>query len=80
VSHGRNLPHQSKRAASDLEAVFDYIARDSLRVASAFIDRVLKAIEGLKTFPHRNVVAGQQQSEPGALTACAILPHILSGD
>jgi toxin ParE1/3/4 len=49
----------TKRVASDLEKIFDTIAKDSSENASAFVDRILDSIETLKVFPHRNVVDGQ---------------------
>jgi toxin ParE1/3/4 len=48
----------AKRVAADLSVIFDYIAKDSPRNASRMVGRILDAIEGLKIFPHRNVVEG----------------------
>ncbi len=41
----------SESAVVDLEAVVEYIARDSEYYAAAFADKVLKAVEKLGTFP-----------------------------
>ena len=48
----------SKRVASDLERIFDHIAKDSPDAAAKMVDRILGSIERLKMFPHRNVVMG----------------------
>ena len=52
----------SKRVASDLEAIFDHIAKDSPVNAARMVERILTAIERLKILPHRNVVEGQSAS------------------
>jgi len=49
----------SKRAADDLEEIFDFITLRSPQNAHAVIDRILRAIDGLEIFPHRTIVAGQ---------------------
>ena len=46
----------SRRVAQQLEEIFDFIAADSPENASAFIDQILKAIEGLKIFPQRQKI------------------------
>ena len=45
----------SKRFAADLEKIFDFIAERSPQNAPVIIDRFLKSMESLKTFPHRTV-------------------------
>jgi toxin ParE1/3/4 len=49
----------AKRAAKDLEAIFEHIAGDSPSNARGMVERILSAIEHLKDFPHRTVVEGQ---------------------
>jgi toxin ParE1/3/4 len=49
----------SKRVANDLEAIFRHIAKESPQNAPQVVDRILTAIAGLKTFPHRTVLEGQ---------------------
>ena len=49
----------SKRAAADLQAIFDRIAKDSAANAPKMAARILGAIEDLKRFPNRNVVENQ---------------------
>jgi toxin ParE1/3/4 len=51
----------SKRVATDLQSIFNHIAGHSEQNAGKMVDRILGAIAGLKTFPHRNVVAGQRR-------------------
>ena len=41
------------RALADLEAIFDYIRRDSPQNAAAMIARLLDAVDGLDLLPHR---------------------------
>ena len=41
------------RALADLEAIFDYIRRDSPQNAAAMIARLLDAVDGLDILPHR---------------------------
>ena len=41
------------RALADLEAIFDYIRRDSPQNAAAMVARLLDAIDGLDILPHR---------------------------
>jgi plasmid stabilization system protein ParE len=43
----------SGRAAADLVAIHDYIAADSPENARLVSGRILHAIDGLATFPHR---------------------------
>jgi toxin ParE1/3/4 len=40
-------------AASDLEQICDYIARDRLGTAHRVADDITKAVRGLSTFPNR---------------------------
>jgi plasmid stabilization system protein ParE len=49
----------AKRVSADLSAIFEHIAKDSRRNAGRMVGRILDAIEGLKIFPHRNVLEGQ---------------------
>jgi plasmid stabilization system protein ParE len=51
----------SKRVAADVESIFKHIAQHSEQNAGKMVERILGAIAGLKTFPHRNVVAGQRR-------------------
>jgi hypothetical protein len=39
------------RAGVDLEAIYDYIARESAQNAAAMVTRILDALEPLKQFP-----------------------------
>jgi plasmid stabilization system protein ParE len=51
------------RVANELEKIFDYIHQDSPQNATEMIARILRAIEGLKAFPYRNV-AGARSKAP----------------
>jgi toxin ParE1/3/4 len=46
----------SPEAASDLQALHDYIGLDSPQNAAKVVERILKAITSLELFPHRNLV------------------------
>ena len=54
------------RALADLEAIFDFISRDSPQNAAAMIARLLDAVDGLDILPHRfdvprvGIVRGRQ--------------------
>ncbi len=41
----------SPKSLDDIDLIAEYIARDSPRRASLFVDRLIKAVERLKTFP-----------------------------
>ena len=41
----------TKQALSDLEAIGDYIARDSPAIAQVFVNRIISSIVRLETFP-----------------------------
>ena len=47
-----------KRAAADLQAVFDRVRSDSPQNAPRVVKRMLDAIDGLKAFPHRTIARG----------------------
>lgn len=68
------------RALSDLEAIFEYIRRDSPQNASAMIARLLDAVDGLNILPHRFDVprVGMVRGAPDPLDARAALPRPLS--
>ena len=51
--------HLSRRAAANLQSIFNYIANDSPQNASSMVNRILAAIENLKLFPHRTVVESE---------------------
>ena len=38
-------------AVDDLEAIHEYISRDSVRYADSMIERILKAVDQLEQFP-----------------------------
>src|SRR5579862_5630811 len=66
----------AKRAADDLEGIFDHIANDSSQNASAMIGRILDGIALLKIFPHRTVVAGQSEKSKNPIRSISIKPYI----
>lgn len=46
----------SPEASDDLQSLYAFIAQDSPGNADRMVDRILLAIETLKSFPHRTVV------------------------
>ena len=42
----------SEPAISDLEGIWDFIARDSRNYATGTVNRLVEAVEPLETFPH----------------------------
>lgn len=51
------------QAANDLEAICLFIARDSLQLAAAFADRVLRATDRLANFPRSGRVVPELKIE-----------------
>ena len=51
-------------ALVDLESIWDFIKRDSEYYASQFIERIIDAVENLKTFPEmgRNVPEAESEN------------------
>ena len=49
----------AKRAADNLQAIFDHVAKDSPDNAARLVEGILSALENLALFPHRTVVEGQ---------------------
>ncbi len=50
-------------AASDLQSVRDYIARDSQYYAARFVARIIKAVDPLKSFPELGQVVPEFQED-----------------
>jgi plasmid stabilization system protein ParE len=67
----------SKRVASDLDAIFNRIAKDSPPNASAFVGRILDAFSGLRIFPHRTVVEGQSPKARNPVRSLAVDSYIV---
>jgi plasmid stabilization system protein ParE len=51
----------SAPAVADLEAIYDYIARDSPHYASRFVQRLISATEPLESFPNFGRVVGNRR-------------------
>ncbi len=51
------------QAAADLEAAADYIARDSPRLAAAFVEQVIRATERLAVFPRSGRVIPEKERD-----------------
>ena len=53
----------SESAIADLDAIAEYIARDSEYYAAAFVEKVLRAVEKLSTFPRIGRVVPEYNRE-----------------
>ena len=67
----------SKRAGSDLKAIFERIARDSPQNAANFVARVLDTIATLKLFPHRAIVQAQHPDLKHPVRSLSVRPYIV---
>jgi toxin ParE1/3/4 len=67
----------SKRAAAELQAIFDYIAQDSPQNASGMVARILDAIDKLRMFPHRTVVEKQNPRLKHPVRSLPVQSHIV---
>jgi len=65
------------RAASDLTRIHEYISRDSVQNADAMVGRILDALEPLKEFPHRNVVAVENPRLAYPARSIVIRPYVV---
>jgi plasmid stabilization system protein ParE len=65
------------RAAADLEGVHDWIARHSRDSGAAMVQRILDALEPLKAFPHRTVVAHQNPRLRHPVRSLAVWPYVI---
>jgi plasmid stabilization system protein ParE len=65
------------RAGTDLEAIYNYIARESPHKAAAMVTRILDALEPLKQFPHRTVVERQNRKLRHAVRSLPVRPYIV---
>jgi len=65
------------RAGSDLERIYDYIAKDSPGRAAQLITRILDSIEPLKQFPHRAVRDGHAAKLRYPVRSLPVRPYII---
>jgi plasmid stabilization system protein ParE len=61
----------SDNIASELDEIFDYIAQDSPTHAAKLIAQIRDAIDGLKFFPLRQIVDGEE-SNPNPLRSLPV--------
>jgi len=67
----------SKRAANNLQGIFDFIAQDSPANASRMISRILADINDLKILPHRTVVQDQPASRRPPVRSLPVRPYVV---
>ena len=67
----------SPEAAADLQALYDYISKDSPDNAAKTVGRILDAIESLEIFPRRNVVEHQSRKIKRPVRSLPVKPYII---
>lgn len=67
----------SPEAAADLQLLHDFISRDSPQNAAKIVGRILDAIDGLRVFPHRNVLAHQSKKVAHYVRSLPVKPYIV---
>jgi plasmid stabilization system protein ParE len=67
----------SERVAKDLDGISRWIAKDSPTNALHFVEKILAAVESLKTFPNRNVVDGQDRRTLQPVRSLPVGSHII---
>lgn len=67
----------TRRAASDLEGIFNYIANRSPGTAPRIIERLVNAIDSLATFPHRYRVIDPQPRIRGEIRMMPVSPYLV---
>jgi len=65
------------RAGSDLQRIYDYIARDSEQNAAGMITRILDAIDLLKQLPHRTVIERQNPKLRYPVRSLPVRPYVV---
>jgi plasmid stabilization system protein ParE len=65
------------RAFSELKAIHSYIAADSPQNAPTMVERILDALESLKTLPHRTRVKGRSRRERNPVRSVPVWPYII---
>src|SRR5271170_6512970 len=64
-------------ASGELEAIFDYIARDSPQNAARFISRILDAIDSLDRMPHRYRLARSPDPALDQVRSMPLRPYLI---
>jgi plasmid stabilization system protein ParE len=64
-------------AGTDLETIYDHIARDSATNVASMISRILDALEPLKLFPHRAIVERNDPTLRHPVRSLAVRPYLV---
>ena len=67
----------SAQASSDLHAVFNHIAKDSVQNAAGLVERLLRSMDDLGTFPHRYPVVSARRKPPGESRVMPVRPYLV---
>jgi plasmid stabilization system protein ParE len=63
-------------AAADLQAIYEYVAKDSPDSAARLVSRILNAIERLAILPHRNIVQHQSRRLRHPVRSLPVRPYV----
>ena len=67
----------SPGAAADLQAIHEYISKDSPDYAAKMVGRILDAIGTLELFPHRNLIERRSAKIKHPVRSLPVKPYIV---
>src|SRR5437868_10471778 len=67
----------SPEASDNLRALNKYIAYDSPQNAARMVERILRAIDKLKQFPHRTVLERQSKKVKHPVRSLPVRPYVV---
>ncbi len=67
----------SPEASADLQSIHAFIAQDSPHHAAKLIERILAAIETLKTFPHHTLVPHASPKLKHPVRSLPVRPYLI---
>jgi plasmid stabilization system protein ParE len=67
----------SPEASADLESIHAYIAQDSPAGAARMVERILAAIDTLKSFPHRTLAEHVSARLRGPVRSLSVRPYVV---
>jgi plasmid stabilization system protein ParE len=73
----RPPPRLSRRALADLEAIYEYIAADSLENAATTIARILDEVDQLAQFRVLHKIVGRSRRMGTAVHSLTVPPYIV---
>jgi plasmid stabilization system protein ParE len=70
----------SNEVLAELQAIFDYIAKDSETNAANMISKILDGIDSLKLTPHRNIVVSKKLGTRFEVRTLPVWPYVIYFD